>query len=127
MIKNRFHSSIKKKFSIENKLDTPIKESNQHLSNKSADGSTYASSKSLINVTADQIINLFPDEMQVEDKFNNKMDYSTVTSKECGDSSDLFSQFNYDLPCYERNIKSEDSLYSNSNSFMFNFDDFFAL
>jgi len=113
MIKNRYHSSIKKRIPTEQN-ESLIKESNLIQSNiKYEEHYTSNLENTTSNISNDAII-------------DNKNNYSTITSKESESIyNSQYSFFNSDIPCFEYDVKSEESL--SSNTFNFNFDDLFTL
>jgi len=114
MIKNRFHSSIKKRF---DSIQTETKELPKQITSETT--THNSSSKSLPIFEPIQSDVPLTENIMLDDIKN---DYSTITSKDC--DSMLYSYVN-DFPFYENNVKAEESL--TGDMFMFNFDDFFTM
>jgi len=116
MIKNRFHSSIKKR----NNFDSKDSHNDSHIKSEQT---TYSSSKSVINMKSDNIntVDVNNNDMLVD----VKNDYSTITSKEC--DSNIYSQYSYfncDIPCFE---SRSDFSPEEANGLIWNFDDYFTI
>jgi hypothetical protein len=140
MIKNRFHSSIKKKMGGDNtEKFSNLKECKEELSICKNDYSTNVSNKSIINLTNAQNGNFSLENayftsnlaspntdmiMSEADNYDNRNFGSTITSRVC--DSDIYSSnnFNYDVN-YERDEKSEEAC--GANSFIWNFEDYFTI
>jgi len=129
MIKNRFHSSIKKRIpSICHNLTD-----NTQKDNFKSDVSTIDDSKSRsrepLKMVSDQCITFNANENNENNEnvhgncFRN--DYSTVTSKECESFFSQFTENNNEIPFYEREFKMEESIEESQS--MWNCDEFFSL
>jgi len=137
MIKNRFHSSIKKKLVGDNtEKFYNLKECKEELSNCKNDYSTDESTKSfnlenghsgnfsIQNAYVNsQIASPCDMIMNEADIYDNRNFNSTITSRVC--DSDLYSSnnINYDIQ-YES--KTEET-FNSSNSFVWNFEDYFTI
>jgi hypothetical protein len=133
MIKNRFHSSIKKKLTGEDKMLITKECKEEVFSMK--DYSTECSTKSLINLSHVQnfsIPSFTKKDLLVEnvDNFDNGNFHSTLSSRVCDSefySSNNSNNFNYDIIPFDREVKVEDSFNPQGNTFMWNFDDYFTI
>jgi len=127
MIKNRFHSSIKKRMPslCQNLIDNTQKD--HFKSDLSTIDDSKSRSREALKMVTDQCMTFNAANENNENSLSNclRNDYSTVTSKECESFFSQFSDNNNEIPFYEREIKMEDSVEeSNSN---WNFDEFFSL
>jgi hypothetical protein len=136
MIKNRFHSSIKKKFTQENtEKCIKLKECNQELSifrdNYTADTS-YLSVINPIN-TNNFSIPTFTKSVEIANTEmfmmidNENMNYnSTISSRVC--ESDIYSSnnFTYDFASHFEETKQE-TYYNNENIFNLNLEEYFSI
>jgi len=125
MIKNRFHSSIKKRVPSICQVIANFENCKKEQI-KTSEVSTDDSRGPLKMVTDLCMTFNAANENISENYYRNEN--STVTSKEC---ESFFSQFtdnnnNNEIPFYERVIKLEDS-FAESQGSMWNFDDFFSL
>jgi len=127
MIKNRFHSSIKKRMTFDPHSNSGNTTKELPLSQQAISDSTThnSSSKSLPIIEPIQSDLPSPTKNLMLDDI--KIDYSTITSKECDSIlNSRYSYVNNEFPFFENNdVKIEDSL--TGDMFMFNFDEFFTL
>jgi len=146
MIKNRFHSSIKKKLTGDVNVNF-LKECNQELEitckndysteDHTQKSAVHLSNTSSANFSLQTALNSNYSKtdscagdliMQDIDNVDNRNFNSTITSRAC--DSDFYSSngnnnFNYDIMC-ERDIKADEPIYS-GNSFIWNFEDYFTI
>jgi len=123
MIKNRFHSSIKKR------NNSHYEKASTEDSHIKSEQTSYSSSKSIrpmqtVNINYTDINNNDNNDMLADMSVKN--DYSTITSKES--DSNIYSQYSYfnnDIPCFES--RSDDFSQEIAGNFIWNFDDYFTI
>jgi len=135
MIKNRFHSSIKKKLNgdVTEKFYN-LQECKEELSICKNDFSTNDSARSLVQSGNFSLENAYfngqlaaphSDMIMSEvDNYDNRNFGSTITSRVC--DSDIYSSNNFNYENYERDEKSSVEE-SSANSFIWNFEDYFTI
>jgi len=132
MIKNRFHSSIKKKLGGDpTEKSFNLKECKEELTICKNDYSTDASCNSLFTNSQNFCLPSYQLEAVKSDimmkDLENENRNSTISSRVC--DSDFYSSnnFTYDFAAYSGDVKQENTFDNNENTFNWNFEEYFSI